>query len=161
MPELIHSIFQEAETLSGMMGHVIYQECDPDLWLKGNHRELYSAFSNLVFNAIQHTPANGIVRMRWYADEKGGHFEVIDNGPGIPAEHIPRITERFYRVDKGRSRSRGGTGLGLAIVKHVLVRHEARLFIESKLGEGSIFSCHFPEKLLVKRQDDFLDSMTA
>ncbi|HKK16737.1 MAG TPA: phosphate regulon sensor histidine kinase PhoR [Gammaproteobacteria bacterium] len=161
LPELLATVYQEAQTLGDITGHVLYLETDPDLWLKGSQRELYSAFSNLVFNAVQHTPANGVIRIRWYADEKGAHFEVEDNGPGIPAEHIPRITERFYRVDKGRSRERGGTGLGLAIVKHVLVRHQAHLQIESQVGSGSKFMCHFPKKMLVNRHDKLPNSMTA
>lgn len=161
VPDLLSSIYQEAQSLSVDNEHIFYLETDPDLWLMGSQREIYSAFSNLVFNAVQHTPGKGVIRIRWYADEKGAHFEVVDNGPGISPEHIPRITERFYRVDKGRSRERGGTGLGLAIVKHVLARHRGRLQIESEVGQGSKFSCHFPEKLLVNRHDELPDSMTA
>jgi two-component system phosphate regulon sensor histidine kinase PhoR len=149
VPELLNGIYQEAQSLSGIMKHIFYLETDPDLWLRGNQRELYSAFSNLVFNAVQHTPEHGIIRLRWYADEKGAHFSVADNGEGIAPEHIPRITERFYRVDKGRSRDKGGTGLGLAIVKHVLVRHGAKLHIESQVGKGSTFRCDFPERAIV------------
>ena len=149
VPELLASIYQEAEGLSGIMEHIFYLETDPTLWLKGNQRELYSAFSNLVFNAVQHTPAHGIIRLRWYMDNEGAHFSVSDNGSGIAPEHVDRITERFYRVDKGRSRDKGGTGLGLAIVKHVLARHKARLHIESTLGKGSLFRCDFPPEACV------------
>ena len=149
VPELLMSIYQEAEGLSGIMDHIFYLETDPTLWLRGNQRELYSAFSNLVFNAVQHTPAHGVIRLRWYADNDGAHFSVSDNGPGIAAEHISRITERFYRVDKGRSRDKGGTGLGLAIVKHVLARHGAHLHIESQVGKGSTFRCDFPDRNIV------------
>ena len=91
--------------------------------LLGDEPEIHSAFSNLVDNAAKYTPAEGSIEMRWWVDEEGGHFSVSDTGIGIPPEHIPRLTERFYRVDAGRSRATGGSGLGLAIVKHVLQRH--------------------------------------
>lgn len=112
--------------------------------LLGEDSEIHSAFFNLVDNAAKYTSVEGSIEMRWWADEEGGHFSVSDTGMGIPAEHIPRLTERFYRVDPGRSRATGGSGLGLAIVKHVLQRHEATLEITSTLGSGSTFSCHFP-----------------
>ena len=149
VPELLATIYQEAESLSGIMEHIFYLETDPTLWLKGNQRELYSAFSNLIFNAVQHTQAHGIIRLRWYMDNDGAHFSVSDNGSGIAPEHIARITERFYRVDKGRSRDKGGTGLGLAIVKHVLARHKAQLHIESTPGKGSLFRCDFPPEACI------------
>jgi len=112
--------------------------------LIGDEPEIHSAFSNLVDNAAKYTPADGSIEMRWWTDEEGGHFSVSDTGMGIPAEHIPRLTERFYRVDPGRSRTTGGSGLGLAIVKHVLQRHGATLDVESTHGAGSTFTCHFP-----------------
>ncbi len=112
--------------------------------LLGDEPEIHSAFSNLVDNAAKYTPPEGSIEMRWWVDEEGGHFCVTDTGMGIPPEHIPRLTERFYRVDAGRSRSTGGSGLGLAIVKHVLQRHGAELEIQSALGSGSKFICHFP-----------------
>jgi two-component system, OmpR family, phosphate regulon sensor histidine kinase PhoR len=112
--------------------------------LLGDEPEIHSAFSNLVDNAAKYTPPEGSIEMRWWIDEEGGHFAVTDTGMGIPAEHIPRLTERFYRVDAGRSRSTGGSGLGLAIVKHVLQRHGATLEVQSKFGSGSTFTCHFP-----------------
>jgi two-component system phosphate regulon sensor histidine kinase PhoR len=112
--------------------------------IEGHAEELRSAFSNLIFNAVRYTPAGGEIRVRWYADKKGQHFEVRDTGEGIAPEHIPRLTERFYRVDVGRSRNQNGTGLGLAIVKHVLNRHQGVMRIESTLGEGSTFWCDFP-----------------
>ena len=161
VPELLAPIYQEAEGLSGIMEHIFYVETDPTLWLRGNQRELYSAFSNLVFNAVQHTPAHGIIRLRWYVDEEGAHFSVSDNGPGIAPEHISRITERFYRVDKGRSRDKGGTGLGLAIVKHVLARHGAHLHIESQPGKGSTFRCDFPERNIVFKPGIATSSLSA
>ena len=117
---------------------------DSDARLIGDEPEIHSAFSNLVDNAAKYTPAEGSLEMRWWVDEDGGHFAVSDTGMGIPPEHIPRLTERFYRVDAGRSRSTGGSGLGLAIVKHVLQRHGATLEVQSTLGSGSTFTCHFP-----------------
>src|SRR5215468_4345075 len=112
--------------------------------LLGDEPEIHSAFSNLVDNAAKYTAPEGSIEIRWWVDEDGGHFAVVDTGMGIPSEHIPRLTERFYRVDAGRSRARGGSGLGLAIVKHVLQRHGASLEVQSTLGVGSTFTCHFP-----------------
>jgi two-component system phosphate regulon sensor histidine kinase PhoR len=120
--------------------------------LNGDEPEIHSAFSNLVDNAAKYTAAEGSLEMRWWVDEDGAHFSVSDTGMGIPPEHIPRLTERFYRVDPGRSRSTGGSGLGLAIVKHVLQRHGATLEVQSTLGTGSIFTCHFPpERVFLAR----------
>lgn len=112
--------------------------------LVGSESEITSAFSNLVDNAAKYTGAEGSLEMRWWVDQEGGHFAVSDTGIGIPPEHLPRLTERFYRVDPGRSRATGGSGLGLAIVKHVLQRHGGSLEVVSRLGEGSTFTCHFP-----------------
>jgi two-component system phosphate regulon sensor histidine kinase PhoR len=117
---------------------------DSPAQLNGDEPEIHAAFSNLVDNAAKYTPAEGSLEMRWWVDEDGAHFAVTDTGMGIPPEHIPRLTERFYRVDAGRSRSTGGSGLGLAIVKHVLQRHGATLEVQSTLGTGSAFTCHFP-----------------
>ena len=117
---------------------------DSPLNLRGSTDELHSAFSNLVVNAVKYTPATGRVTVRWSTDGEGGHLEIEDTGIGIEKKHLDRLTERFYRVDTGRSRREGGTGLGLAIVKHVLDRHDARLEIESQAGQGSRFCCHFP-----------------
>jgi two-component system phosphate regulon sensor histidine kinase PhoR len=152
VPELLHSVAEDALGLSGQRGHKIRVEADSELWLRGSEPELRSAFSNLIFNAVRHTPDRGEIVIRWYANEAGLHLEVEDDGEGIPATHIPRLTERFYRVDRGRARSHGGTGLGLAIVKHVLNRHEGRLRINSQVGVGSIFSCDFPAQRRLKRQ---------
>jgi len=113
--------------------------------LRGTESELYSAFWNLVQNAVKYTPAEGHITIRWATDESGGRLSVADTGIGIPEEAIPRLTERFYRVDKGRDRAKGGTGLGLAIVKHVLQRHGASLEVHSEPGAGSEFTCHFPK----------------
>ncbi|HVP35158.1 MAG TPA: phosphate regulon sensor histidine kinase PhoR [Steroidobacteraceae bacterium] len=118
--------------------------------LIGDEPEIHSAFSNLVDNAAKYTPPEGAIEMRWWTDEDGGHLAVTDTGFGIPPEHIPRLTERFYRVDAGRSRATGGSGLGLAIVKHVLQRHGAQLEVQSTLGEGSSFTCHFPAERLAR-----------
>jgi two-component system phosphate regulon sensor histidine kinase PhoR len=118
--------------------------------LLGDEPEIHSAFSNLVDNAAKYTPAEGSIEIRWSVDEDGGHFAVTDTGMGVPPEHIPRLTERFYRVDAGRSRATGGSGLGLAIVKHVLQRHGATLEVKSTLGAGSTFTCHFPPERIVQ-----------
>jgi two-component system, OmpR family, phosphate regulon sensor histidine kinase PhoR len=127
---------------------------DSDASLLGNESEIHSAFFNLVDNAAKYTPAEGSIEMRWWADDQGGHFTVTDTGIGIQPEHIPRLTERFYRVDPARSRSTGGSGLGLAIVKHVLQRHGATLEVRSSPGNGSVFGCHFPPRRVVRRAAD-------
>jgi two-component system phosphate regulon sensor histidine kinase PhoR len=120
--------------------------------LVGDEAMIQSAFSNLVDNAAKYTPPEGAMAIRFWTDERGGHFSVRDTGPGIPSEHLPRLTERFYRVDPGRSRETGGSGLGLAIVRHALHRHGAHLEIESVEGRGSTFTCHFPpERVLEQR----------
>jgi two-component system phosphate regulon sensor histidine kinase PhoR len=152
--DMLGRIHAEAQALSGERRHLFSLEADAGLRLRGVEGELYSAFSNLIVNAVQYTPARGVIRVRWYGDEHGGHFSVEDNGIGIPEHHLPRITERFYRVDQGRSRETGGTGLGLAIVKHVLYRHQARLHIESTPGKGSLFRCDFPVDRLVPTLTD-------
>jgi two-component system phosphate regulon sensor histidine kinase PhoR len=103
-----------------------------------------------VSNAIRYTPAGGSIQLRWTVDQRGGAFSVEDTGIGIAPEHLPRLTERFYRVDKSRSRETGGTGLGLAIVKHVLLRHQARLTIESQAGQGSTFTAWLPDSRLIQ-----------
>jgi two-component system phosphate regulon sensor histidine kinase PhoR len=118
--------------------------------LIGDEAMIQSAFSNLVDNAAKYTPTEGSMSIRWWTDDSGAHFSVRDTGPGISAEHIPRLTERFYRVDPGRSRETGGSGLGLAIVKHALHRHGARLEIESIEGRGSTFTCHFPRERVME-----------
>jgi two-component system, OmpR family, phosphate regulon sensor histidine kinase PhoR len=121
---------------------------DSNAMLLGEELQIHSAFANLVENAAKYTPSDGSVQIRWWVDEDGGHFSVTDTGIGIASEHIPRLTERFYRVDAGRSRATGGSGLGLAIVKHVLQRHGAQLSIDSQEGRGSTFTCHFPSERL-------------
>jgi len=141
---LIDAIADHARELSGGNEHRIRLDADAGLCITGHETELYSAFSNLVFNAIRYTPARGDIQISWREGEGELVFSVADSGIGIAPHHIPRLTERFYRVDTGRSRATGGTGLGLAIVKHVLLRHEGRLEIDSAPGKGSTFACHFP-----------------
>ena len=148
---LLLSIKNDAQALSGERHHRISLEADPHLKLKGSETELRSAFSNLVFNAVKYTPDEGEIHVRWWGDEQGAHLSVQDSGLGIEAKHLPRLTERFYRVDSSRASNTGGTGLGLAIVKHVLLRHRARLDIASTLGKGSTFTCHFPTPQVVRR----------
>jgi two-component system phosphate regulon sensor histidine kinase PhoR len=151
VPDLAESICREARAMECGAALEITLEADRDLWLRGSQRDLYSAFSNVVFNAVQYTPPGGSVRVRWARAGGGAVFEVRDTGEGIAPEHIPRLTERFYRVDKSRSRERGGTGLGLAIVKHALAHHEATLEIESRVGKGSLFRCRFPPHRVLVR----------
>ena len=129
--------------------HRIHLEADGDVRLLGDYNELYSAISNLVFNAIQYTPGGGDIRLRWKLAGDGAVLEVEDTGIGVEQHHLLRLTERFYRVDKARSREVGGTGLGLAIVKHVLMRHDATLDIRSQIDAGSTFICRFPASRLV------------
>ena len=117
--------------------------------LRGSRAEIESVISNLLSNALRHTPPAGVVSLTWKTDSEGGDLVVTDSGEGISAENIPRLTERFFRVDRGRSREDGGVGLGLAIVKHVLGRHEAELVISSEPGSGSEFRCHFPASRLI------------
>ena len=144
VPALLVGLREQAEILSGDARHRITLDADPGLKLLGSREELHSAFSNLVNNAIRYTAAGGEIRLRWWADGDQAHFSVTDTGEGIAPEHIPQLTERFYRVDTARSRASGGTGLGLSIVKHVLARHDAQLQIESEPGRGSTFTCVFP-----------------
>ena len=118
--------------------------------LMGDQGLIHSAFWNLVDNAAKYTPPGGTITLRWWTDDDGGHFAVTDTGPGIAVEHLPRLTERFYRVDPGRARDKGGSGLGLAIVRHVLQKHGGELKIESVEGRGSTFSCHFAPLRLVR-----------
>jgi two-component system phosphate regulon sensor histidine kinase PhoR len=131
---------------------------DSDALLRGSESELHSIVSNLVTNAVKYTPREGEVEMRWWTDADGAHISVRDTGVGIAPEHIPRLTERFYRVDSGRAREMGGSGLGLAIVKHALQLHDGTLTIDSTLGRGSTFTCHFPAARIVQRSELNTDS---
>lgn len=141
---LLEDILQEARTLSAGRHRITLENTGP-AWLLGSVRELRSAFANLAGNALRYSPDGGDITLAWRVDgEAGARFSVRDSGIGIAAEHLPRLTERFYRVDRGRSREAGGTGLGLAIVKHVLERHQAVLQISSQPGRGSTFGVAFP-----------------
>jgi two-component system phosphate regulon sensor histidine kinase PhoR len=149
MEPMLAALRRDAEGLSQGRHRIdVVNEAHADLL--GAPQYLHSAFSNLVSNAVRYTPAQGQVRITWTRLADGGaRLSVADTGYGIPAEHLPRITERFYRVSTSRSRVLGGTGLGLSIVKHVLALHGARLEIESEVGRGSTFACLFgPERVL-------------
>lgn len=151
VPAILEALLQDARTLSGERQHHISLQADASLWLRGSEKELTSAFSNLIFNAVQYTPEQGHIDVRWYREGDAACFDVQDDGVGIAPQHVHRLTERFYRVDTGRSRESGGTGLGLAIVKHVLDRHAGRLEIESRPGKGSCFRCRFDGTLVMER----------
>lgn len=140
---LLTRISNDAKELSQNQ-HQFSLALDAELTLNGIDEELHSLFSNLIFNAVKYTPKHGEITIRWYQDKRKAVFEVEDSGIGIDKKHIPRLTERFYRVDKARSSETGGTGLGLAIVKHILIHHRGRLTIKSELNKGSLFRCSFP-----------------
>lgn len=151
VPAMLHGLLADARMLGGERHHEFALEVDESVWLHGVGQYLYSAFANLVRNAVQYTPGGGRIVIRWYAAAEGACFSVEDNGIGIPPHLIPRLTERFYRVDTGRSRSVGGTGLGLSIVKHVLRNHQAVLEVRSTPGQGSTFLCRFPASRVVPK----------
>jgi two-component system phosphate regulon sensor histidine kinase PhoR len=142
MTGVLQTLKREADALS-LGRHTISLASRTDVDLKGSPKELHSAFSNLVSNAVRYTPAGGRIEIAWELREDQAVFSVSDTGQGIAPTHLPRITERFYRVSSSRSRDTGGTGLGLSIVKHVLQLHQARLTIDSEVGIGSTFACHF------------------
>lgn len=151
VPRLLTTITEEAKSLSNGR-HEIIADIDPSLFILGEPTELRSAFSNLVFNAIRYTPENGQITISWRKTNSGkAKFSVDDTGPGIPASHIPRLTERFYRVDEARTRHTGGAGLGLSIVKHALNHHGSKLEITSEVGKGSQFSFRFPAAAIVNK----------
>ena len=141
---LVREIENDTRQMFTDKSHTIRIDCASDAVISGKRNELYSAVSNLVVNAAEYTPANGEITVRTYFTDESFIIAVSDNGIGIEAHHIPRLTERFYRVDVSRSSDSGGTGLGLAIVKHILARHDAELVIESQYGKGSEFRCEFP-----------------
>jgi two-component system phosphate regulon sensor histidine kinase PhoR len=142
---LVASVHEDALALSGGRHTLSMRVTDPAT-IYGSENELRSAFANLVSNAIRYTPKGGHIELSWSRRDGQGVFSVEDTGIGIEAAHIPRITERFYRVDTSRSRDTGGTGLGLAIVKHVLTRHQATLEVKSEVGKGSRFSALLPAR---------------
>lgn len=154
---LLKKLLQEGEVLSGGR-HRIFVQIEGPCLLRGNAQELHSAFGNLLANAIRYTQDGGDISMHWSRCPDGGELSVVDTGIGIGPEHIPRLTERFYRVDRGRSRDTGGTGLGLAIVKHVLNRHQATLEVESELGKGTRFTARFPLVRLWNAAEDVLQT---
>jgi two-component system phosphate regulon sensor histidine kinase PhoR len=155
---LMRQLEQDARALSyaaadaNGAAHQISFACEFDGALLGSRSELLSAMSNLVSNAVRYTPHEGQIDVKLSASGTEGElvFSVLDTGPGIAKEHLGRLTERFYRVDRSRSRETGGTGLGLAIVKHVAQRHGARLLIQSKPGQGSVFSIVFPSQRVLQ-----------
>ncbi|MCX7628228.1 MAG: phosphate regulon sensor histidine kinase PhoR [Methylophilaceae bacterium] len=147
---LLEHLHKEALNLSGGRHCIILDGIEPGLHLIGSEEEIHSAFSNLVNNAIRYTPDGGEIRLSWKLRGQEAVFSVQDTGIGIEPQHIPRLTERFYRVDRARSRETGGTGLGLSIVKHILTRHQARLEISSDYGKGSTFSAVFPRDRIVR-----------
>ena len=156
---LMSQVFMDSTALSEVMAnklggpvHHLVMESVPDVQLLGSRTELMSAVSNLVTNAVRYTPLGGLIELTWSHKPEGWVFAVKDSGPGIAAEHLPRLTERFYRVDRSRSRETGGTGLGLAIAKHVMQRHGGELRIESELGRGSTFQLSFPHARVLSEQ---------
>ncbi|TCT11200.1 phosphate regulon sensor histidine kinase PhoR [Paralcaligenes ureilyticus] len=151
---LIHNALKQVEMLSHDQ-HIFVQNIAEDLGIVGIESELASAISNLLTNALRYTPKDGTITVSWYTTETGqACYSVQDTGIGIASQDIPRLTERFYRVDRGRSRATGGTGLGLAITKHVAMRHGAELSIHSRLGAGSLFTLHFPAARVVTIKED-------
>ncbi|WP_396434694.1 phosphate regulon sensor histidine kinase PhoR [Limnohabitans sp.] len=156
LSDLMSQVYADGQALSEVMAskaqepaHRLLLSPVPDVDLLGVHSELMSAASNLVHNAIRYTPLGGVIEMEWRLVPEGIVFAVKDTGPGIAAEHVPRLSERFYRVDRSRSRETGGTGLGLAITKHVMQRHGGELRIESVLGQGSTFKLCLPASRVV------------
>ena len=149
--KLIKEIESDTRQMFEDKAHTFAIDCDNAAIIIGNRSELYSALSNLVINAAKYTPVKGKISLSAQFDDDGLRIKVTDTGIGIEQQHIPRLTERFYRVDVSRSSETGGTGLGLAIVKHILKRHDAELHIESKPGLGSSFSCHFPKGRVIRK----------
>ena len=150
VPTMLTILEKEAMALSGDQAHEFHFDVDHQLAVFGDKDELRSAISNLVYNAVKHTPKGAKITVRWFDTGLGARFEVQDSGEGIEAQHLSRLTERFYRVDKARSRQTGGSGLGLAIVKHALNHHDAQLEISSIVGEGSCFAFTLPQRLIAK-----------
>lgn len=142
VPRLLHQVIGETAG-DGYGSHRFEEDIDPELRLLGNPGELRSAFANLIRNAVRHTARGEGIRVIWRNGPQGPMLSVQDSGAGIEPEHIPRITEHFYRPDRGRSRESGGAGLGLSIVSHVIARHQGELLIASEAGGGSAFTCRF------------------
>ena len=151
VPAMLDVLEKEAQSLSGEQQHKLSFDIEGDLLVLGDEDQLRSAISNLVYNAVKYTPAGADVKVRWYLSAQGACLEVEDSGEGIEPQHLHRLTERFYRVDKARSRDTGGSGLGLAIVKHALTHHDSHLEVQSEVGVGSKFSFILPQRLVVDR----------
>lgn len=150
VPSMLEILEKEAISLSGSDEHKLTFEVDKNLKVLADEDQLRSAISNLVYNAVKYTPPSAEIYVRWYQSPQGACLEVEDKGDGIEPQHLHRLTERFYRVDKARSRDTGGSGLGLAIVKHALSHHDSHLDIESEVGKGSKFSFVLPKRLVVR-----------
>lgn len=159
MAELMHQVFDDAQAYNAEYGHSLHLRVSSHADIFGSELDLASAFNNLITNAIKYTPKHGNIYISWQNQGDEVVFSVQDSGIGIHPRHLPRLTERFYRVDSGRSRETGGTGLGLAIVKHVLVQHNARLEIESEENIGSTFKVIFPKERIhpAEQPEDFTD----
>ena len=151
VPAMLDVLEKEAQSLSGEQQHKLNFDVESGLLVLGDEEQLRSAISNLVYNAVKYTPAGADVKVRWYLSAQGACLEVEDSGEGIEPQHLHRLTERFYRVDKARSRDTGGSGLGLAIVKHALTHHDSHLEVQSAVGVGSKFSFILPQRLVVDR----------
>ena len=151
VPAMLEVLEKEAVSLSGDQGHRLSFDVDKTLSVLGDQDQLRSAISNLVYNAVKYTPAGAEINVKWCRTSQGALLEVADGGDGIEPQHLPRLTERFYRVDKARSRDTGGSGLGLAIVKHALNHHASHLEVYSELGIGSTFSFVLPSRLIASR----------
>ncbi len=156
--ELIVDIHKRSQQIADHQDRIFMLELETEASILGSYKELYSCISNLIYNAVKYTEPRGVIEIRWYRDDDGAHLAIKDNGIGIGPEHIARVTERFYRAENSRARTRGGTGLGLAIVKHILTRHDASLHIESEIGKGSLFRCDFPPGVIVEDVDDDADT---
>jgi len=148
VPTMLGMLEREVQTLSGGRHEIVFKIND-QLKVFGNDDQLRSAVSNLVYNSVNHTPTGTRIEVSWQHTAQGAQFQVSDNGPGIAPQHLPRLTERFYRVDKARARQTGGSGLGLAIVKHALTHHHSRLDIMSEIGVGTRFMFTLPNRLIV------------
>ncbi len=151
VPAMLEVLEKEAISLSGEHQHQIHFDIDDELKVLADEDQLRSAISNLVYNAVKYTPSGANIHVRWFKGPQGACLEVQDSGDGIEPQHIHRLTERFYRVDKARSRDTGGSGLGLAIVKHALSHHDSHLEIHSEVGVGSQFSFVLPRRLIVNQ----------
>jgi len=153
IPVMLGMLEREVQTLSNGRHEVVFR-VNEKLKVFGNEDQLRSAVSNLVYNAVNHTPTGTRIEVSWQQTPHGAQFQISDNGPGIAPQHLPRLTERFYRVDKARSRQTGGSGLGLAIVKHALSHHNTKLEVMSEVGVGTRFMFTLAPKLIVPQGSD-------